>query len=236
MKQSIMNTAMVILLVVGAYLLGTYKTKVEYLEKGVGLGAGVPTAQAPAVEEKTVLSDDEWNKVLENPVYAKGEEGAKVTIVEFTDFQCPFCKRYVDETYDLILKNYVETGKARYLYRDLPLDFHVNAEAAAVAARCSVAGGKFDAMHAELFANQDAWGALPDPTETFVGYAVKVGLAQDSFRTCLGSAEIKSAVQADLALANQVGATGTPTFIINGQVLVGAQPYSSFEALIESQL
>ncbi len=234
MKQSLTQYVMVIMLVVGAYLLGVYKTKTEFLEKAPEQVA--PSAQQVAPEEKKTLSDDEWNKVLVNPVYAKGSVDAKVTIVEFTDFQCPYCKRFVDETYNLIMKNYVESGKVRYLYRDLPLSFHRNAELAAIASRCSVVGGKFEAMHSALFTNQAAWSELADPTETFVGYASKVGLNQSSFRTCLTSAEVKTAVKADLALATSVGASGTPTFIINGQVLVGAQPYASFETLIESLL
>lgn len=234
MKQTIMQYLMVALLVVGAFFVGKYKTEAEYLKKSPG---SIVQQQAAQEEEREiVLSDDQWKTVQDNPVYAKGSVDAPVVMVDFTDFQCPFCKRYVDSTYDQIVKKYVDTGKVRYMFRDLPLDFHPNAVPAAVAARCGGVQNKFEEMHKEIFANQEAWSGIADPTEMFVGYAKKVGLNQDNFKICLRSEEVKSAVKADSALAATIGATGTPTFIINGQVLTGAQPLANFEALIESQL
>jgi len=240
MKQNITQYLMIVALVVGAYMVGVYKTKVEYLEGGApGQVAQVAGDQvdAPAQpEQKTELSAEEWGSIQENGVYVYGEDSAPVTIVEFTDYECPFCARYIEDAYSDIKTNYIDTGKVRYIVRDLPLPFHANAELAAASARCAVNDGKYEAMHDMLFAKQAVWAAETDATETFVTYATGMGMNANSFRTCLTSDDVVAAVKADSALAATVGASGTPTFFVNGTALVGAQPYAAFEAMIEAEL
>ncbi len=239
MKQNITQYLLVIMLVVGAYMVGVYKTKAEYLEGVVpGQVAEVAGEQAvPAQEEKTVLSDDEWARVQEGASFVMGEESAPVTIVEFSDYECPFCKRYNDETFNLIKSSYIETGMVRYMIRDLPLPFHPSAQLAAVAARCAGRDGKYLEMHDRLFLGQESWAGSADTSfETYASYAGELGLATDAFRTCLVDNDVIDAVQADLTLAGEMGASGTPSFFINGTALVGAQPFSAFEALIEANL
>ncbi|RLG37775.1 MAG: hypothetical protein DRO01_06895 [Thermoproteota archaeon] len=237
MKQNIIQYLMVGLLVVGSYMVGVYKTKAEYLEGGIPAQvAEVAGKQAPTPEEKTELTDEEWVKIQENSIHVDGEESAPVTIVEFTDYQCPFCSRYVSDTLSKIKTEYIETGKVRYMVRDLPLPFHSHSEDAAAAARCAEKQGKYIEMHDLLFAKQDVWSKEADVTETFVGYAKTFGMADGSFRVCLTSEEVLSAIKADKELAASVGASGTPTFYVNGMALVGAQPYAAFEALINEGL
>lgn len=221
------------LLVVGAYFLGVYKTKYESMS-GDGTAQVQEKKNSPAPEgKKTELSDSDWQKLQENPAEAIGDPEAPVMMVEFTDYQCPFCKRYFEQTYSKVKSEYVDSGQVYYIIRDLPLSIHDNAEAAAAAARCAGQEGEYVAMHDMLFANQSEWEGLSDPTETFVQYGREIGVETAS---CLESQEVQQAVQDDLQLARSVGATGTPTFFINGQVLVGAQPFSSFQDVIEGQL
>jgi protein-disulfide isomerase len=189
-------------------------------------------------EEEPVepLSAEQWETLLSDPSIEKGNKDALVTVVEFTDYQCPFCARHFTETNGLIQQEYVETGKVRYIMRDLPLPFHPNAQAAAEAARCAGDGGKYWEMQTELFENQSEWSEVTNTTEVFEGYAAKVGLSGGSFGECMSSGKYSQAVSDDLTLANQVGANGTPTFFINGNILVGAQPVDAFRAMIDAEL
>jgi protein-disulfide isomerase len=155
--------------------------------------------------------------------------------VEFTDYQCPFCKQAYETTYPQIMSEYVDVGKVRYLIRDLPLSFHPNAKPAALAARCAGDQGKYLEMHDTLFTNQEEWINLSDPGEEFKGYAQELGLSGE-FASCYDEDRYGDVIDDDVALANSVGATGTPTFFINGKPLIGAQPYSAFQAAIEAEL
>jgi protein-disulfide isomerase len=195
-----------------------------------------PDAAAPQQPEEQPLTDEQWQEVLASPVYAEGDENAKVTLVEFTDYQCPFCKRHFDETEGQIETDYVKTGKVRWVIHDLPLSFHQNAHAAAEAARCAGDQDKYRQMHDQLFETQATWSTVTDPAKTFSGYAKTLGLNTATFDQCFTSGKYKQAVDDDLALATKIGASGTPTFYVNGQPIVGAQPFASFKAAIDSAL
>lgn len=161
----------------------------------------------------------------------KGDSDAPVTIVEFSDFQCPFCSRFYTGALGDIEKNYIETGKVKLVYRDFPLSIHPDAQKAAEAAECAKDQGKFWEMHDELFENQASLSVA-----SLKQYASKIGLDEDDFSECLDSGEKASEVQADFSDGTANGVSGTPTFFVNGQKLVGAQPYSEFEAAIEAAL
>lgn len=239
MKQNLTQYLMIALLVVGAYLVGVYKTKVEYLEGGgkAAQVAEVAGEQVAVAEEKTELTEAEWKQVTEGEfAYGFGEVEAPVKIVEFTDYECPFCARFVEQTYEQIKTKYVDSGKVRYIVRDLPLPFHQNAELAAVAARCAAKDGKYLEMHDKLFEMQEEWSQESSAESTFVSYAGELGLSTAGFESCLADEAVITKVQNDAELAAQIGASGTPTFIINGKLIVGAQPYNAFEAVIEDEL
>src|SRR6266852_34435 len=171
----------------------------------------------------------------------KGASNAKVAVIEFSDFQCPFCGRYDKDTYPAILKDYVDTGKVKYVWRDYPLDFHQNAEKAAEAAHCAGEQGKFWDMHDRLFANQQNIAAADLPK-----HAEALGLNVSLFQQCLDSGRFATEIKKDIADAGGAGISGTPSFLIgvvqpNGSVkitkkLVGAKSYAEFKSAIDSVL
>jgi protein-disulfide isomerase len=158
----------------------------------------------------------------------KGAKDALVTIVQFSDYQCPFCSR-VEPTMDKIMEEY--KGKVRVAWRDLPLPFHNNAMPAAIAARAAGEQGKFWEMHKKLFTNQSA---LDRPA--LEKYASELGLNMGKFKAALDANKGKEEVEADAAAGGKIGARGTPAFFINGKFLSGAQPFEAFKAKIDEEL
>lgn len=170
-----------------------------------------------------------------------GSEDATVTIVEYADYQCPFCRRYFTETFDKIKKNYIDTGKVRYVYKDFPLPQlgHDNAIQMAEAANCAKDQDMYWEMHDKLFKEQNE--ISPRRTAKFDSskisqWAEEIGLDMDKYNRCMDSDKYKSEVQEDLQEGQNLGVSGTPTFFINDEKLVGAQPYSRFETVIEQEL
>ena len=158
----------------------------------------------------------------------KGDKDAEVTIIEFSDFQCPFCGRFFDQTFSQIKTNYIDTGKIKFVYRDFPLDsIHPQARPAALAAECADDQGKFWEYHDLLFQKQDEWTATGTPF--FKQYAKDLGLDTNKFNSCLDSKKHEDEIQKDLNDGVSVGVQGTPAFFINGILLSGAQPYSAFK-------
>ena len=159
----------------------------------------------------------------------RGPADAPITIVEWSDFQCPFCAR-VEETLTRLRQEY--SDKIRFVWRDMPLPFHEQAVPAAIAARAAGAQGKFWAMHDRLYADRVA----PLGRERFEKDAAELGLDGKRFGAALDAEAGKSAIDADVLAGTKAGATGTPTFFINGKVLTGAQPYETFKARIDDEL
>jgi protein-disulfide isomerase len=194
-----------------------------------------PQQQPQQVIIKEVsLDDDPW----------KGNQDAPITIVEFSDFQCPFCSKFFRETLSQIEANYVDTGKVKFVYRDLPLEgIHPNALIAHIAAECADKEGKFWDYHDALFEKQAEWQRLAS-TEINVKlteYATAMGLDDSDFESCLKDQSVAKEVRDDALDAGKYGATGTPTFFIGNEKigftkLVGAQPYSSFQLTIDPKL
>ena len=162
----------------------------------------------------------------DNP--AKGPADAPITIVEFSDFQCPYCSR-VNPTLQKVNETY--GGKVRIVFRDLPLPMHQQAAKAAEAAACANEQGKFWEMHDKLFASQQKL-QVTDLKQ----HAADLGLTADAFNQCLDSGKFTAAVKQDSEDAARYGLTGTPGFFINGRLLVGAQPYEAFAQVIDEEL
>lgn len=164
--------------------------------------------------------------------YFKGEEDAPVTIHEFSDYQCPFCGRFFNDALPQIEENYIKTGKVKFVFNDFPLDsIHPQATPAALAARCAGDQDKYWDMHDTIFKNQ---AGLSDAN--YKKWAADLGLNTATFNDCLDSQKHLSAVRKDLLEGQQAGVRGTPAFIINGQLVSGAQPYAVFQQAIESAL
>lgn len=167
-----------------------------------------------------------------------GDPDAPVTIVEFSDFQCPYCRSFFNETLPQIISNYVDTGKVKIIYRDFPLSGHAQASLAAQAAECarSAAGSDeaYYTLHDWLFENTAAWSGQDTASELFIT-AAQSELSVD-IRTCLESGEMEDEVNADMMAGRGYGVSGTPSLFINGKKIVGAYPYEVFRAVIESEL
>jgi protein-disulfide isomerase len=202
----------------------------KILEQG-----GPPSGGAPQAFKETVLS------IEGAPM--KGDKDAKVTLIEFTDFQCPFCGRSFQQVYPQIYDEYVKTGKVKYVLRDFPLEsIHPFAFKAAVAARCGGEQGKYWEMREKLFTNQTALAA-----DDLVGYAKAVGLDGAKFKACVDSGKQDAKIRSDMAEGQKAGVTGTPGFLLGltqpnetkitaVKNIVGAQPFSSFKDAIDSLL
>jgi protein-disulfide isomerase len=159
----------------------------------------------------------------------KGSQKARVTIVKFEDFQCPFCKQ-VQPTFNELLSRY--NGQVRLVHKDLPLEsLHPRARQAAEAARCAYEQGKFWEYHDKLYANSPEASA-----DDLKSYGKEVGLNVDSFDRCFASGKYKAVVQQNLNEGAQLGLTGTPTFFINGREISGNLPLKAFEAIIDEEL
>ena len=174
-------------------------------------------------------------------IHVLGKSDAPLTMVEFTDYQCPFCGRFEATTYPEIKKNYIDTGKLRLIVRDLPLEgLHPHAMKAAQAVHCAADQGKFWEMHDLLFKNQNRLDA-----DSLNGYATKdLGLKGATFRKCMADGKHLREIAAEVRYAQSLGLTGTPTFIVGktqgdtveGRVIVGALPYANFAAVIDEAL
>ncbi len=162
-----------------------------------------------------------------------GDPNAPVTIVEFSDFQCPFCGKFFDETFPQIKKKYIDTGKVKLVYRDFPLGIHEMAQTYAEAAECAHEQGKFWEMHDKIFGEQKNGVATVDDLKKWArGFGVK----EDQFNTCLDTKKYAEEVTKDLKDGEAVGVQGTPSFFINGKLVVGAVPFSVLEKEIEAAL
>lgn len=160
---------------------------------------------------------------------SRGPAKAPVTIVEFSDYQCPYCSR-AEQTVTEVLKKYGD--KIRLVYRDYPLSFHQNANIAAQASECAKDQGKFWEMHGAMFANQSKL-TQNELVETAGGIS---GIDKEKFKACLDSGKFKDEVQKDFEEGVKAGVTGTPTFFINGIPMVGARDLASFSDIIDAEL
>lgn len=175
-----------------------------------------------------VLLEPPRVQVAQDDDAARGPETAPVTIVEFSDYQCPYCSR-AEATINTVMEKYGE--QIRLVYRDYPLSFHKNAQKAAEASECADEQGKFWEMHGAMFADQSKLASAQ-----LVETASTIGLDADSFKECLTSGKYAQEVANDFADGKSYGVTGTPTFFINGIMMVGAKSVDAFSAIIDQEL
>jgi protein-disulfide isomerase len=164
---------------------------------------------------------------------SRGSAKAPVTLIEFSDFRCSFCRKFWQTTLPLLDKKYISTGKLRFIYRHFAV-LGRPSEAAAQGAACAGEQGKFWEFHDKLFAN--AGSALAFSEGKLKGYAKELGLKSEVFDQCLDSGKQLKKVEEETAFAALLGARGTPAFLLNRQLVVGAQPFEVFESLIEEEL
>ena len=166
-----------------------------------------------------------------------GDASAKVWFIMGSDFQCPYCKSFHDETWPRIESEYVKTGKLRVAFMHHPMEFHPRAVPAAEAAMCAGAQDRFWQMHDSLFKNQDKWVKAPDPQPIFEGFAQSMGLQMEAWRNCVSSHATRAMIEQDFMRTSQVGIKGTPSFVIaDSLAIVGAAPFGDFKKALDDAL
>lgn len=204
-------------------------------------GNPTPTAQQPAGQPSGPVKVSVDN----DPVL--GNNNAPITLIEFSDYECPFCKKSFTDLLPDLKKNYIDTGKVKLVYRDFPLSFHANAEKEAEAAECARSLGTdatYYKFHDQIFTKTTSNGTGLALTELPV-IAKNLGLNVNQFQQCLDSGKFKDEVAKDIADGTAAGVSGTPSWIvgtsskdgqIEGKLIVGAQPFSSFKGAIDELL
>jgi protein-disulfide isomerase len=183
--------------------------------------------------------DDKVSYKLAPGGFSMGDAKAPLVMVEYTDFQCPFCQQFHNTAFAQIKANYIDTGKIRFVSRDFPLDFHENARRAATAGRCAAEQGKYWEMRHVMIVN--ASQLKPD---NLASYAGQVKMDVPKFKTCLDSDKFKAQIDQDVAEGGVAGVQGTPSFVLGtmdkdkleGVRIVGAMPYAQFDAKIQEML
>ena len=183
--------------------------------------APTPTPVAPSPRVQVDIGDSPF----------LGNETAPVTIIEFSDFECPFCAKWYTETKSQIDEQYIEAGQVKLVYMHYPLDFHPQAEPAALASECANEQGKFWEFHDLIFENPSTLG-----TATYKQWASDLSLDQQQFDDCYDSKKYLARVQSDLSKGQNAGIRGTPGFLVNGRLISGAQPFAVFQQAIDAEL
>lgn len=165
----------------------------------------------------------------------KGSATAPVTVYEMSDFQCPFCKRHSEQTFPALEKEYVATGKVRWIFINLPLtSLHPNAVAAAEFAMCAAREGKFWPAHDLLYRRQDVWAPLKNPAAFLISLTDSLKLPKARVSACLEKAETRDEIRKDAEGATKAGAQSTPTFYIEGGIMAGAWPLDVWRPILDS--
>ena len=203
------------------FIVSIFTDGFNFGSKDVEIQGAVPAQQAPPIDMNSLIENDE----------VKGNPNAPVTIVEWSDYECPYCAKFYSQTLEQIDEKYIQTGKVKFVYRDFPLGFHTNAQKAAEAAECAGEQGKYFEMHDKLFEE-----GVDGGVSSFKQFAADLNLNTNKFNECLDSGEMASEVSKDMSDGSAIGIKGTPGFVINGQLVSGAQPFSVFQQVIEAEL
>lgn len=235
-KNSFLTTPM-------AILLGSMVISVAILLHGGVIKVGSPAqiGAQPAAVPQAAQPQPQPNQpptkvdVSLGHLPVKGNKDAKITIVEFADFQCPFCERFFKDTEPNIIKDYVDSGKVKFAFRHYAF-LGQESTWAAQASECANEQNKFWEYHDYLYNHQGAENSGAFAKDKLVGFAQSVGLDANQFKTCLESDKYADKVKADFTDGQKIGVNGTPATFINGQLVSGAQPYANFKAIIDAEL
>lgn len=202
---------------------------------GASEGAPSPTTSAattapvPASAADPIVAAADRGRVL-------GDTAAKTWVIVASDFQCPFCKTWHDETYPALVAEYVRTGKVRVAYINFPLSQHGNAVVTAEAAMCAGAQGKFWEYHDGLFDTQSQWAAMPNPRSVLDSIATGVGVRNAAWQQCVDSGRMQPLIEADNSRAKAAGVQSTPSFLIGNQIFLGSQPIEALRPALDSAI
>lgn len=231
--------AAVVVFLLGAAIGGMY-TKIQYLEgRGVNALAAAPAApagnnqqaaapQAPQAPTKVDVKVTDQDPFL-------GDPNAKVTVVEFSDFQCPFCGRFFKDVEPQLKKDYIDTGKVKFVYKHLAFLGKESTDAAN-ASECAKEQNKFWQYHDKLFNSQNGENQGAFSIDNLKKFALDLGLNAGQFNACLDSQKYNDHVQTDVAEANKNGFNSTPSTAVGDTPVIGAQPYNAFKTIIDQKL
>ncbi|MEK7127594.1 MAG: DsbA family protein [Patescibacteria group bacterium] len=222
---------------VGAVMGGMY-TKINFLQAGYRPAVTAPqvlaeNTQAPPAPVPQKPASINVNVTADDPVL--GKASAKLTIVEFGDYQCPFCGRFFKEVQSAIVKDYVDTGKVKFVYKNLAFLGKESVDAAN-AALCAKDQNKFWEYHDKLYTSQNGENQGAFSLTNLKQFASDLGLNSLKFNACLDAQKYDSQVKADVAEAGKNGFTGTPSTVVGTVPVIGAQPYSQFKTIIDQEL
>jgi protein-disulfide isomerase len=232
-KQDLQTKILLGLLAVMLFLLGYLFARVQQLEK-----FSVVTNVTPTPQAGTYAAQNPGTPVNVGVGHLppKGDKNAKVKIVEFADFRCPFCKMFFDQTESRLIQDYINTGKAVFYFRQLPI-LGPASTLAANAAECANEQGKFWEMHDYLYKNQPPENDTSMYTvDRLTEIAASLGISTAQFKNCLSSSKYQNNLDKDLSDGKQAGVSGTPTVFINGEIIKGAQAYEKYKTIIEKNL
>jgi protein-disulfide isomerase len=197
--------------------------------------AGLSTA--PASGNEVILPDPQpfLPKVSTRPQNTMGDANAKVIIVEYSDFNCGFCRRFYQETFPRLVNEYVNTGKVRLSFKHYPF-LRPSSVWKAHAAECAATQGRFWDYHGKLFSTEIGGDDEASVKQALASLADELSLNRELFTACLNDSAVQQQVINDAQEGRRLGVSGTPSFLVNGRPLVGAQPFEAFRALIEEEL
>jgi protein-disulfide isomerase len=168
---------------------------------------------------------------------SKGVASAPVTVYEMSDFQCPYCRRFALETFPTIEREYISSGKVRWVFVNFPLtSIHPNAVAAAEVALCASRQGAFWPVHDLLYTHQDTWAPLKDPGPFLATLADSAGISRKTLLACLASPGTEQEIRSEAEGSERAGAASTPSFYIEGGLMTGAHPIALFRQVLDSVL
>lgn len=237
-RLNLSTTFLIIFVFAAGLLIGSLYTKVQYLEKnGTPVVAGANT-DTTGTNPAAPTAAPQFVDAKPGGLPFLGDDIAPVTIIEFSDFQCPFCRTFYEDTYLQLKKDYIDTGKVKLAYRHFPLDFHAAAQVSAEAAECANDQGKFWEYHDLLYQKQGekGTGTIEYTKDDIKTWMSELGIDSGAFDACVDSGKHAETVKVDTTYAGTVGVQATPSFFVNGQKLEGAQPYSVFKTMIDQEL
>ncbi len=225
--------------IIAGYAIGTWQAR-SLAARGASAQQIAQAPTAPTPPAAPTPAPPPADPAMPDDDAVLGSKDAPVTLIEFVDYQCPFCKRFFDQTFSQLKTEYIDTGKVKLVMRDFPLSFHQNAQKASEATECAEDDGKFWEMHDLLFQKQDEWASSTTASDLFKKYAADLKLPK-TFDSCLDSGKHAQEVQKDMSDGTTAGINGTPGFWVigkdgKGQMISGAVPFSNFKTVVDALL
>jgi protein-disulfide isomerase len=239
-SQNVWKVASLVLigLIIG-YIIGRFELATTKFYNNVGIKKTViesEDSQIPSIEVEEDIADSVIKISADDDGFL-GAEDAQIVIIEFSEYQCPFCSKMYQEIYPDLKKDFIDTGKVKYVYRDFPLTIHPNAINAAMAAECAGDQDQYFAMHNLLFENQTNWANEDNPKKNFDEYATSLGLNTTTFSECYESEKYADEIAKDKEEGIAYGVQVTPTLFINGKLFRGVpNSYAILKSIIEDEL